>query len=277
MSILGLCVFSIVMIAICLAANSKGWLRRISVVVATIIGLPFVVVVVGLFLCYAVAEMKQSGVWPFKPLASYHAERSLKNGGTLIFDGIEKRSSGTEWNAPSEEEIGPQLSFTASYRPPDSDRVEQIASSVEGLFPSLEQTEVYFPGELIVVVPSGIAGIYVRTQGETSVKEWRPETPDGRPGGQVIHLYDRWRRLSLRCDQFYSIDIISNFDSAPKEDLLRIWNGLAEGDQNFSNPKIARFEPETRSLLVTFSSGRKNGQVSLQLSKDGKNLSLLEN
>lgn len=268
-----ICVFLIVMIAIGVSVNTKGWLRWISVSIVSIAALP----ILAGFLLIVAMQMKVGGVWPFKPLASYHAERPLKNGGTLIFDAKEKRSSGMEWNAPPEEEIGLQVFFTASYRPPSSESAEQIASTVEGAFPSLEKTEVYFSGELIVVVPSGIADLYVRTQGETSVKEWRPETPDGRPGRQVIHLYDRWRRLSLHYGWLNSIDISSSFDSAPKEDLLRIWKGMAEGDRNFSNPEIARFDPRTRSLLVTFSSGRKNGQVSLQLSEDGKNLSLLKN
>jgi hypothetical protein len=272
---LELCVFVIVMIAICVAANTKGWRRWISVSVVAIIFLP----IAALGLWFTAMGMELEGIWPFAPLASSHQERPLPNGGVLVFDEKESRPF----------RKGPCYTDSVGYRPPGSDRVEPIASQTRedsGAW-NLEGVQAYLSGNLVVVVTPGASDLFVRSHAEIPAPaQPSPDTEAAADKRPTLHslpyvpgprMEERWQRLSLHYPHgdAASTPIYSTFTGNSQEVLLKTRAEIAAQEGHEPSVQIAYFRPATRELAVVFDANKiRTYQVILELSEDGTRLSL---
>lgn len=264
-----LCALLILVIALGVAVNSKGRLRWISVSVIALIGLPLAAF--GLWL--AAMGMEVAGIWPFDPLASYHRERTLENGGILVFDEKESRS------------VRKASSFTDTigYLAPGSHDVEPIASETRESWGAwnLDDVKTYFSGDLVIVVTPGATDFFVRPHPARSEQppEGSPAIPGERsavhsiPSAPSLPTDERWRRLSLHYFHGAETAFSSTFAGNSQELLLKTRAEIMAKEGHEPSVQIAYFNPAARELAIAFDAGKmRSHHVLLELSEDGTRL-----
>ena len=167
-------------------------------------------------------------------------EIQLANHSSLIIDG----------NRRGRSEHG--FSQAAGYRPPGSTEIEWFGDVSDGVEP-----QVYFAGQLVVVVDPPSASLFVRS-----------------PNGQ-----EKWKSLALVFPNDlgpFPIAWYSEKNGLTIEEVSRINELGVKRERKYPTTYIQSFDPETRDLKCSYHVDNKSSwPLTLRLSEDGTRLALV--